>query len=233
MSHIEKISVDSTADFAQPRDFLALGIFQEQGPQPADQGVDDALGGLIAQVWERKNFRGKQGESLVLYGRGPLARVALIGLGEADKFTADRARQAAGNAVQAARSQKATACELLVFESELPPAELTQALAEGLILASYRFDAHKQPDKDAVQLDRLSLVGAVDVDGLERGSIMANAVCFTRELQNEPANVMTKEPSTSCSVCCCAQVQPDIWPYDASRRKTRARKPLASMGSHP
>ena len=191
MSHIEKISVDSTADFAQPRDFLALGIFQEQGPQPANQGVDDALGGLIAQVWERKNFRGKHGESLVLYGRGPLARVALIGLGEADKFTADRARQAAGNAVQAARSQQATACELLVFESELPPAELTQALAEGLILASYRFDAHKQPDKDAVQLDRLSLVGSVDEDGLERGSIMANAVCFTRELQNEPANVMT------------------------------------------
>jgi len=198
MSYIKQVDQQPTPDFRQPTELLSIGLFQDRGLQAGHKPVDEVLGGLVSKVLERKDFKGKKGERLLLHHDGPLARVALIGLGEPDKFTTDVARQAAGNAVVLAMKHKLTACSLLAFsegtpagESDLPAGELAQAMTEGLILGSYKFDAYKKPDEDERQLESLALVGAIDAEGLARGTIIANAVCMSRDLQNHPANVVT------------------------------------------
>jgi len=191
MSHVANVELKAAPDFSGKTDFIAVGIFQGSGVPGSITGLDAAMDGLISAVYERNHFAGKKGESLVLHGQGQVARLALIGLGEPQKFTLDLARQAAGSAVKAARAQKAEHCELLLFECDLDQSDLSQAVVEGLILASYKFDAHKAKDEEAVELTGLALRGDVDTSGAERGSVIANAACLTRELQNEPANVMT------------------------------------------
>ena len=191
MSHISNVELKAAPDFTQETDFIAVGMFKDSALPGSLAALDAAMDGLISAVRERKNFTGKKDESLVLHGQGQVARVALIGLGKPEKFTLDLARQAAGNAVKAAKGQKAVRCELLQPDCDLDSADLAQALTEGMILSSYKFDAHKKKEEDAVDLTGLALLGDVDTAGAGRGTIIANAACLTREMQNEPANIMT------------------------------------------
>lgn len=212
MSYVKQVDHIPEPDYTQPLNFLALGIFQDKGLQDSHKPVDAALGGLISRVLERKDFKGKKGDRLLLHNDGPVARVALVGLGKEEKFTLDLARQAAGWAVGLARKHNLTSCGLLAFEAGLPEEELTQALAEGLLLGSYHFVDHKKPEDDARELESLTLCGPASKAGLERGIILGSSVCLARDLQNNPANIITptrlaeearriaKAPNTTCTV---------------------------------
>ena len=191
MSYVKQVDHNPDPDFTQPVEFLAIGIFQDKGLQKSHHPVDLALGGLMSKVWERKDFQGKKGERLLLHYDGPLARVALIGLGQSDKFTSELARQAAGRAVGLAQNHRADGCTLLTFESDQPQSGFTQAITEGLILGSYRFTEYKKPADDEPELTSLILYGQAHQEELSRGIVLATAVCRTRDLQNHPANVMT------------------------------------------
>lgn len=198
MSYVKQVDHIAKPDFTQPVEFLAIGIFQDKGLQDSHQPVDQALGGLVGKVWERKDFRGKKGERLLLHHDGPLARVALIGLGKSDKFTSELARQAAGRAVVLAQKHHATSCSLLTFsewtpsgKTDLPDSDQTQALVEGLILGSYRFTEYKKPNDDEPELTSVTLYGKAHKEQLSRGTVLATAACLARDLQNHPANIMT------------------------------------------
>ncbi|MCH7939775.1 MAG: hypothetical protein IID13_08510 [Candidatus Marinimicrobia bacterium] len=77
MSYVKQVEHTPKPDFTRPLDFLALGVFQDQGLQPGHSAVDSALDGLLDKVIKRGDFKGKKGDSLVLFSGGPLARVAL------------------------------------------------------------------------------------------------------------------------------------------------------------
>jgi leucyl aminopeptidase len=191
MSYVKQIKHVAKPDYTKPMEFLAIGLFQDKGLGTSQREVDKAVGGLIAAVLKRKDFKGKKNEILMLHTTTSPAKVVLVGLGEAKKFTADVARQATGKVVQVARKHNQTSCGLLKFEAALPDEELTQAIAEGLILGSYQFMEHKKPEKDARELKTLTLVGAASKAALNRGVIVGTSVCLARDLQNHPSNVAT------------------------------------------
>ncbi len=191
MSFVNKVSHIAEPDFSRPIDFLALGVFQDKGLQAGQRAVDSALDGLLGKVIKRGDFKGKKDDSLVLFNDGPLARVALVGLGETGKFTTEVARQAAGSAVGLALKHNQAGCALIGFEADLPAEELTQAMVEGLILGSYRFQGYKKMEKDDKALESLVLYGPAESDSLIRGNITAAAACYARDLQNHPANIIT------------------------------------------
>ncbi|HUC36398.1 MAG TPA: leucyl aminopeptidase [Acidimicrobiales bacterium] len=70
-----------------------------------------------------------------------------------------------------------------------------QAVTEGAVLAAYRFLSHKSEHEHAT-VDRLVVLG-VGLDpralgqGVERGTLVAAAVCAARDLVNEPPSSMT------------------------------------------
>jgi len=212
MSYVKQVNHIPEPDFTKPIEFLALGIFQDKGLQASHQPVDQALDGLISKVLKAGDFKGKKDQTLMLFTGAPLARVALVGLGEDEKFTLDVARQAAGKAVGLARKHNLASCGLLAYETSLPEGELTQALAEGLILGSYHFMDHKKPEDDARELESLTLYGPASKMGVERGAILGVSVCLARDLQNQPSNVATptrlaeealniaKAPHMTCTV---------------------------------
>ena len=154
---------------------------------------------------ERHGFAGKPGELMELAAAdGPA--VVYLGCGPASSLTVDSLRVASAALVRTAgRSGQA----LFVLPGDLvtqlsepsqgraslaPARRAGQALAEGAVLATYRFMAHKSGD-DTPGLQGLVVAGArVDLDelaeGVRRGAVVADAVSFARDLVNEPPSTM-------------------------------------------
>ena len=134
-------------------------------------------------------FTGKPGELAVLHQPQGLKakRLAAVGGGKRDKFDAAALRNAVGAAV---RSLKQKGVRRLAWMLEGGSVE---AVAEGAILGNYEPDMHK-PSTDAKPLEAFDVVAAKSADSepaFKRGVILAEAQNFTRDLANEPSNLMT------------------------------------------
>ncbi len=127
----------------------------------------------------REGFRAKVGQVLRLSSAS--GRVLVIGLGGRDELEPERWRRGAAAVVRAG-GEGGTAA---VF---VPPDAPGAALAEGALLASYRFDAYRSKPAPAV-LDRLAFVTDRPDElreGFARGVAEAGAVMFARDLVNTP-----------------------------------------------
>lgn len=145
------------------------------------------------------DFTGKPGSSVLLYPcRGKIDRVALTGLGPARKIDAEVLRRASAEGAKLALQCKVETACLLVPDSLEDTETASQALVEGFMLASYRFDRYKSPEKNpssgitrlvlhAKQEDRISR------RGVERGRIIAESVSTARDLVNLSPDEKTPE----------------------------------------
>ena len=136
MSYVKQVQHEPDPDLRQPMELLALCLSEGRGLEAGHQAVDEAVGGLISKVLERKDFKGKKNSTLILHSGTALERILLVGLGKQAQFSIDVARQAAGTAASQARKNNLSSVGLLAFETDLPEKEMTQAAAEGLIVGS-------------------------------------------------------------------------------------------------
>jgi len=167
---------------------------------PRLAALDRALGGRLGEVVQAGDFRGKRGESLLLWtgAGGPAPRVLLVGLGDEAQFDAQGAREAAAAAVAAANGRGAEAVAMLAPATRrLRLPALAQALAEGAVLAGYRFDRYRAAAEDArrrvasfaVAIERAADLRAARA-AVAAGSVIAESQNFARDLSNEPPNAM-------------------------------------------
>lgn len=123
-------------------------------------------------------FKAKAGETQrVIVGDKP---VVVIGLGSRDEANGDTFRRAAGIAVRAAKSGTSVA---------IVCSEYSQEIAEGAVLGSYAFTAHKSEPPE-ITLTRVDVVGG-NADAVALGERIARATNLARDLINEPPSSMT------------------------------------------
>ncbi|HAM02690.1 MAG TPA: leucyl aminopeptidase, partial [Acidimicrobiaceae bacterium] len=162
---------------------------------------------LPGDVAERRGFKGRTGETLVVVpAEGPA--VVFLGTGRPDALAIDVLQRAAASLVRSAgrRGQAVFVLPAALVgrlpaatgnPTPLPPAprRAAQAVTGGAVLAAYRFTSHKSGD-EAHHLDGMVVAG-VDIEpevlaeGVRRGTAVARAVCFARDLVNEPPSTMT------------------------------------------
>lgn len=182
-------------------DALVVNLFQGvTQPDGTTGAVDAATGGAIKLLIEQGEFSGKLHEVVVLYPSGLKARkVVLVGLGEQDKLTSERIRQAAATALKAAAKGKVKTVATVAHGAGIGgmcPQTCAQVTAEGSLLAMYRYQdmKSKQSDQDLAEViiveNDESKLQAVE-QGVRNGQIMAQATNFARTLVNAPANHMT------------------------------------------
>jgi leucyl aminopeptidase len=171
------------------RDGSALG--------PGVDALDEALGGGLAAFLEEAGFEGNLGETLAVPTAGKLKAKAalLVGVGDIGSLTLDGLRRAAAAVARRANKVASVATTLASVSPELERADAAQAVAEGFALGAYQFLDYKGDGKPS-KLAKVTLVG----DGgagiraaLERGSVIADAVTWTRDLVNQPA--LAKPPA--------------------------------------
>jgi leucyl aminopeptidase len=165
---------------------------------PRMAALDRALGGRIAAALATGDFRGKTGESLTLYPAGGAAarRLVLVGLGEEAKADTEAVRRAAGAAVGAAMSRRAEQLAVAVPSlRRVRGAVAARAIAEGAVLAGYRFDAFREAGEDgphplrgvAIVLEDAAAARAARRT-VQAGVTLAECVNVARDLSNQPGN---------------------------------------------
>ncbi len=197
------VTIETRDPLRAPADLLALPLFELDPAHwrlpPRIAALDRAAGGRIAQALAAGDFKGKRGETLLLHpGEGPaVKRLLLIGLGAENTTGANTWREAAARAVRDAQQRRAAKLALLVPSSRRSkPAALAQALAEGAVLGSYRFDRYRTQKKDETQVAQVVFFIERSADargaraGAARGVLLAEYQNLARELSNEPPNAL-------------------------------------------
>ncbi|HHE71189.1 MAG TPA: leucyl aminopeptidase [Chloroflexi bacterium] len=207
-----KIEVTDTTlkDLQTP--MIALGITQDTQPRLAGLAaeVDAALTGQISAILEAGDFRGKPNETLVLYTHGaiPTPRVLLVGLGKLEEITYDVIREVAATATTRAQELGLNALHIpLLYVDKLDTLRVAEVIAEGSILAQYRYQELKTEageEDQPTELDNLTVLARPgehlpEIEAaVKAGEIIAQSTNLARDLINRPANLAT--PSEIASV---------------------------------
>jgi leucyl aminopeptidase len=126
-------------------------------------------------------------------------RWLIVGLGEREDFTPERARVAAAVARERARELSSKA---LCWQVPTDDSQVAAALVHGTVLADYSFDSHRSTTLQSAggdsaetkpkHLESLVLTGEGDHGtAVEEARIVAEAANEARDLQNRPANDLT------------------------------------------
>ncbi len=159
---------------------------------PSDRIGDDALE-VDWDYLQRVGFEGKLGQITSLrVGSGPV--VLIFGTGPSTGLSPVQVRRAAGYLGRAARGYDSLGVVLLeVLRDGVDHAVAAQALVEGIVLGTYRFEAYKREPRPH-KLREVAILGrstAATRAALERGSAVGDAVCLARDLVNEPGGSLT------------------------------------------
>jgi leucyl aminopeptidase len=168
-------------------DSEALVILGFEGAPP-----DSAAADLVKELYDSAEFAGKSLETTILHRPAGLKakRLVLAGGGKRDSFTSADLRKLTGAVV---RVLKGKGVHTITFALDDPyrSDDFTAAVVEGAILADLENDRYKtDPKKTEKHVDSFAVLGGTQA-GADRGRILAEAQNFTRDLANEPANVMT------------------------------------------
>lgn len=189
-------------------DGLVVGVTYQQADKrtpvfsQAARAVDDALGGLLQELFASGEFKGEAGELTTVHTMGKLAtpRVVFAGLGKQEKLQTLailRAYGAAARHLQQAGARDIALASLLE-DASLDMETQTQATIEGALLGIYTFKKYQKTDAygNGRGINKISvLADAADharlQSALKRAVALAEAANFTRDLVNEPPNVLT------------------------------------------
>ncbi len=189
-------------------DALVVGVaYQQTGQRSpvlsrAASAVDDALGGLLQELFSSGEFKGEAGELTTVHTMGKLAtrRVVLVGLGKQEKLQPLAIQRACG---AAARHLQQTGAHTIALACLLEDAPLdletqTQAAIEGALLGVYTFKKYQQTDAhgNGWGINKIDVIASAAHHSrleraMQRAIAFAEATNFTRDLVNEPPNVLT------------------------------------------
>ncbi len=185
-------------------DLLAVPFFQFEGKKwrldKRFAALDRAFGGPMSAALRSGDFRGKAGQTCLLYpdASAPAKRLLMVGLGAEAEASGNALRRAAGLAVQqAARRGGGKVAFCAPSLRRVPAADAAQAFAEGAVLADYRFDrfqAKRENAPEGVRSFQLLIEKASDraktQAGVRRGGIIADSQNLARSLSDAPANTL-------------------------------------------
>lgn len=185
-----KITVKSGNVLSQESDLGVLATFE-------DVALPDEIGGLL----EPNDYRGRTGQTVLLYPRGAVAprRLLLVGLGKRESATAENVRRAAAEAVRRARELQVASLSIGVVEDLPINAEtIGQALAEGLSLGAYRYWKYRTglTTEQTFAVESATIYAdnqyvARIAAGAATGQIVARGVALARDMVNSPGYAMT------------------------------------------
>jgi leucyl aminopeptidase len=177
-------------------DLLAFPVREKRLEEPALRRLDRLLGGKLSQQIRKSKFTGAEGSILLHSTGGKLGapHLLLVGMGKEQETEIDLWRRAGARAHKEAAS---LAGESLAFFFSAPSeaAKALQAVVEGVVLNSYRFDRYRSEKNSRPSLKSLTLAGVKKTAAAEAavrlGLDLTPAVFLARDLVNEPPSVTT------------------------------------------
>jgi leucyl aminopeptidase len=195
-----KFRINDTEDITKiPSHMIVVNKFEDSDLEGDALVLDTSMNGALKNIVDEEGFTGKDNTCLMVHTLGSISgkKIALLGLGKKEEFTLDKVRRAAGVAVKKAEEAKAASIGFSPIKNEkLLPEDVIQAMVEGAALASYKFDKYlekKEEKKDIEEIEFLTAKSAPLEQAIHWGVIISRAVNYTRDIVNEPANIVTPE----------------------------------------
>jgi len=167
-------------------DAIAVILFEDE-PAPSDLKFASAW---LDEMKSSGEFLGKTGDLAVLHQPHGIKakRLVAVGGGKKAQFDSASLRKAAGSTVRTLKQKGVKSLSWLLEGRD------AEAAVEGAMIGNFEPDQHKTTS-DAKSLEAFHLVAAangVEIEkSFERGKVLGDAQNFTRELVNEPANLLT------------------------------------------
>ncbi len=178
---------------------LAVAVFKDEKPDAGLlKSLDQAVGGLIAEVIKAEEFAAKEGETAYFHVTGKelrARRVLLIGCGDRATYKAAKINQMAGSASRFLRSKNVKSIGILP-RADGDAEKIAQTTITGAVMGLFEPDKYRTKDKEEREIDSMTVIaeGADEKAlgrGAERGRIIGESTNFTRDLANEPGAYMT------------------------------------------
>ena len=157
---------------------------------------------------EEDKFEGKLGTTYLLptYGQEKARKVLVIGFGKKEEFTPNKLREAIAKTIKKAEAIEA---KTVAFKLDGVEFDYSEQFTMGVKIADYKFDKYKSEKKD-------KSVKEVFVEANEqvvrKAEKIADAMAFTRNLANEPAQFAT--PTELASIACDLGLDTKIYEKD-------------------
>jgi leucyl aminopeptidase len=177
-------------------DVLFVPAFSGEDPSGLVDGLPGPAAEALRRAFTSGEFQARPYDLFLLPidgWRSP--RLGIIGCGRPADADMDRLRRVASAAALAARQRRLP--RVAFANRGLPDAvDSAQAIAEGLVLASYTGDRYKSAERAAPPAEQVIVLHSAKApDGferaVERGRILAESCNMARDLCNEPSNVLT------------------------------------------
>ena len=166
-------------------DALVALCFEKKFPA----ALNELTTGWFDEIVTSGEFAGKMLDSAVLYRPAGMKarRLVAAGCGAAEKFTGAEMRKVAGAAV---RKLKAAGSKRIALLLDGDMAAMTGEAIEGAILGDFETDGHKS-EREVKTVESFTVISTANAAVAERARIVAESQNLTRELVNEPANLLT------------------------------------------
>lgn len=154
-------------------------------PQSQKKLLDSKTLAEVEKRLREKDFNGKAGEKLVLFGDASNhKKTVLLGLGTLDKQAVLPFENAGGTAAGIAKSVKAKSVTVAVDEKNLAE------FVNGFVLGSYEFTKYKKPDEKDARVETLTLISgnnAKTKEAIRFAELFEDSSKQCRDLVNTPA----------------------------------------------
>lgn len=195
-------SLAVTGNFTEANvEAIAAAVFKDEKPTSEFlKNLDKLTGGMVSLVIRDEEFKGEAGETALIRfkasGKVKASRLLLIGAGDKNDYKLPNVGVLAGTVARFLIKRNVESF-LLVPRGDFDSSDIASCAIQGVITSQYTIDKYKTGDKDkkknTINTIALYVEGASEKslkEGFLRGQIVGESMNFTRDLCNEPGNVL-------------------------------------------
>jgi leucyl aminopeptidase len=180
------VSIASQPAAQVEADAAAAVLFEEESAVPQELA---AASSWLAELRGSGEFTGKTGEMAIAHLPAGFAakRLVVVGGGKRAAFDSAALRRAVGTATRTLKQKGVKSLAWLLADGS------AEAAVEGALIGNFEPDQHKTT-RESKSLEAFQVLAGDSQsmrEAVERGVILAESQNFTRELVNEPANLLT------------------------------------------
>jgi leucyl aminopeptidase len=198
----------------------AIGI----GVPTSKNGLDlPASVTASAATLAARGFEGKLGQIAVIPGKS--STQILVGLGASSSLSSESFRGIGAALARASFGETALATAVIdQAPTKLDRAAVAAAFTEGVLLASYQFNAYKTKPAPRALANVIitGRGGRIASNGVARGSLIAEAVAVNRDLVNEPPRSLTPKilAERAVEIAAAGDIECTVWDeHDLERER--------------
>lgn len=171
---VDEYKGDCLTFFVSEGDFSSLNVLQKD------------LRERLEKIVKSEGFKGEREKLLKIPVGDRVKSVYLVGIGKKETADDEIYRRSSAMVVRQMKKDKYRHGLMIGIEGGKE-----RAVVEGAILGNYKFSKYKtkEDDKEGKAIEEIALHNAKE-DGIRLGRIFAEAQVFTRNLVNEPGNVI-------------------------------------------